>query len=97
MQNTPYSDDDLNRLARKRAGAKLGWYIHATVYVGVNILLALISARSQHPWAIFPALGWGLGLLIHGVVVWLALPGGGLHERLVQQERQHLGQQRDAW
>ncbi len=90
------ADDHLTHLARKRAGAKLGWYIHATVYVGVNILLALLSARSQHPWAIFPALGWGLGLLIHGAVVWLALPGGGLHERLVEQERQRLSQ-RDPW
>lgn len=101
MQNTPYSssssDADLNRLARKRAGAKLGWYIHAVVYVAVNVLLALLSARSQHAWALFPAFGWGLGLLIHGAVVWLALPGSGLRERLVEQERQRLNQQRDLW
>ena len=38
-------------------------------------------------WAIYPALGWGLGLLIHGLVVFIALPGGGLRERLVAQER----------
>lgn len=97
MQNTPYSDAELNRLARKRAGAKLGWYIHALVYVAVNILLALLSMRSQHAWAVFPALGWGLGLLIHGAVVWLALPGSGLRAQLEQQERQRLSQQRDPW
>lgn len=101
MQNTPYSssssDAELNRLARKRAGAKLGWYIHALVYVAVNALLALLSMRSQHAWALFPALGWGLGLLIHGAVVWLALPGSGLRAQLEQQERQRLSQQRDPW
>ena len=30
---------DLERLARKRAGAKLGWYLHACVYVLVNLFL----------------------------------------------------------
>ena len=97
MQDTTFSDAKLNRLARQRAGAKLSWYIHAAVYVAVNILLALLSARSQHAWALFPAFGWGLGLLIHGAVVWLALPGGSFRERLVEQERQRLSQQRDPW
>ena len=97
MQDTTFSDAKLNRLARQRAGAKLSWYIHAAVYVAVNILLALLSARSQHAWALFPAFGWGLGLLIHGAVVWLALPGGSFRERLVEQERQRLSQQRDLW
>ena len=33
----------LERLARKRAGAKLGWYAHACVYVLVNLFLAFLS------------------------------------------------------
>ena len=28
---------DLDRIARRRAGAKLGFYIHATVFVIVNL------------------------------------------------------------
>lgn len=88
--------DDLERLARRRAGAKLGWYIHATVYVAVNLLLALLSAMSERNWAIFPAVGWGIGLAIHGAVVFL-ITGAGLHERLVQQERNRLQMQRDPW
>ena len=31
--------DAIERLARKRAGAKLGWYMHAGVYLLVNLLL----------------------------------------------------------
>lgn len=87
----------IERLARKRAGAKMGWYIHATVYVCVNMLLVGLAAASGRNWAIFPALGWGLGLAIHGLVVFVATGGGGLHERLVQQERRRLATQRDAW
>ncbi|MCZ2406347.1 MAG: 2TM domain-containing protein, partial [Burkholderiales bacterium] len=41
-------------------------------------------------WAIFPALGWGLGLLIHGAAVWLAMPGGSLYQHLLERERERL-------
>ena len=94
---TPTTEAELERLARRRAGAKMGWYIHATVYIAVNLLLAVLSSASGRHWAVFPALGWGLGLAIHGIVVFIAAGGGGLHERLVQQERERLKLQRDAW
>ena len=35
---------DVERLARRRAGAKMGWYIHAFVYVLVNLGLVALSA-----------------------------------------------------
>jgi hypothetical protein len=95
--HTTLSLEEVDRLARKRAAAKLGWYIHAAVYLTVNLLLTLLSALSGHHWAVFPAMGWGLGLAIHGAVVFLALPGSGLHERLLQQERARLQTQRDPW
>ena len=85
----------LERQARRRAGAKLGWYIHVLVYISVNLMLALLSAMSGKHWAAFPALGWGLGLAIHGLVVFLVTGGTGLHERLVQRER--LSLKRDSW
>ena len=86
---TPMNDQDLERLARRRAGAKLGWYIHAIVYIAVNLLLAVLSALSGRHWAVFPAFGWGLGLLIHGVVVYV-VAGGSFIAGLVDQERQRL-------
>jgi hypothetical protein len=89
--------DELDRLARKRASAKMGWYIHAIVYIAVNLMMAALSAMSERHWAVFPALGWGLGLAIHGAVVFLVTGGGGLHERMVRQERQRLNLQRDPW
>lgn len=87
--------DPIERLARRRAGAKMGWFIHALVYVCVNLLLASLAITSGRNWAIFPALGWGLGLAIHGVVVFLVT--GDLHERLVARERERLTLQRDPW
>ncbi|HXD39001.1 MAG TPA: 2TM domain-containing protein [Ramlibacter sp.] len=95
--STNHPDQDLERLARKRAAAKMGWYIHALVYICVNLLLAMLSAMSDRQWAVFPALGWGIGLAVHGVVTFLVTGGAGLHERLVQQERSRLALQRDPW
>ena len=94
MAHAPSSkSDDLERLARKRAGAKLGWYAHACVYVLVNLFLAFLSSRSNYPWAVFPALGWSLGLLIHGADVWVAMPGGSLYAQLLERERAALHRQ----
>jgi hypothetical protein len=89
--------EQLERLARKRAGAKLGWYVHACVYLAVNLLLFGLSryAFGERPWSVNPALGWGLGLALHGIAVFLLGSGGGLRERLVRQERERLQREQD--
>ena len=84
------SDEEIDRLARRRAGAKLGWYIHAAVYVVVNTgLVAMAVARGRN-WAMFPLIGWGVGLALHGISVFLVGKGSGLRERMVQREREKL-------
>lgn len=97
--HTPHTPQDKNieRLARKRASAKMGWYIHATVFIAVNLMLLALSALSGRHWAVYPAFGWGIGLAIHGFVVFIVSGGAGLHQRLVQQERECLTLQRDPW
>ena len=90
-------DASLEATARRRAGARMGWYVHAMVYLAVNTVLMLIAFSTGRNWAIFPALGWGLGLLLHGLGVWLSLGGGGLQQRLIDQERARLSSQRDPW
>lgn len=88
----PLSLDQIDRLARKRAGAKLGWYVHAAVYVCVNAGLFLVSSHAlgDRRWPLFPLFGWGLGLLLHGVSVFVLGAGGGLRERMVEKERERL-------
>jgi hypothetical protein len=88
--SAPLSADDLDRLARRRAGMLVGWLIHATVFVAVNVLLATLSFMNGKTWALYPFFGWGLGLAIHGAVVLLSRIGTGFMGRLVQRERELL-------
>ncbi|MBG9387733.1 2TM domain-containing protein [Caenimonas aquaedulcis] len=88
---------DLERMARRRAGAKLGFFIHAFVFAAVNLMLVMLAASSGKGWVLYPAWGWGLGLAIHGAVVFLITGGGGLHAKLLQHERNRLQLQRDPW
>lgn len=92
------SDDDIEGLARKRAGAKLGWYMHALVYLFVNLVLFAFSRYGwgQRPWSVFPLLGWGLGLALHGVSVFVLGTGSGLRERMVRRERERLLRERQG-
>ncbi|PJI98549.1 2TM domain-containing protein [Acidovorax sp. 69] len=93
MRHQHLINDPIEHLARKRAGAKLGWYMHAGVYLLVNLLLVTLSATSGRHWAVFPAVGWGIGLAVHGLVVFFLAGGTDLHERMVQAERDRIAQQ----
>jgi hypothetical protein len=92
------SPEDIERLAHKRAGAKLGWYVHAALYVVVNLFIFALSSYGfgHRPWSVFPLLGWGLGLGLHGISVFLLGASGGLREKLVERERERLQRQRDG-
>jgi len=83
-------NEDLKRIARRRVRAKIGLYIHATVYVVVNAFLALVQSQAtpQYAWALWPAAGWGLGLAIHAAVVLLA--DSGVRERMEADELRKL-------
>ncbi|MBB6559149.1 hypothetical protein HNP48_001816 [Acidovorax soli] len=93
----PLTPEAIEQLARKRAGAKLGWYLHAVLFVVVNIVVFSMSRYGfgNRPWSVYPLLGWGLGLALHGVSVFVLGTGSGLRERMVQKERERLLRQRD--
>ena len=85
--------DNLEAGARRRVNRKIGFYIHALVFVVVNLgLYAINSATGGAHWARFPLWGWGLGLAIHAVVTFASLHGDGIHDRMLKREIERLRQ-----
>jgi len=71
---TGMSEEQIYEQAKKRVEVKKGFYIHLTVYILVNILLVLVwafAAGGGFPWFVFPLVGWGIGLLFHGLGVFV--------------------------
>ena len=82
--------NDIDRLARRRVGARLGWLTHATVYLLVmGALTAFAFWQGRHP-PVAAAFGWGLGLAIHSLRVFVIGKGSAIRERMVDAERQRL-------
>lgn len=89
--NQPTTEQDMHKRARKRVEARMGLYIHALVYVCVNLGLFVWNLVQGDPrWHVLPLLGWGLGLAIHALVTTVSLRGDGLRQRLFDQEMRRL-------
>ncbi len=94
MTMTAYTDEQIETLARRRAKAKMGWFIHAFVYLCVNAGLLLIWTYNDRSYRFGPVFGWGFGLALHGLAVWFVDPTSRLSERLIESERNKLKQMR---
>ena len=90
------TDDDveLRRLAIRRADMKLAFRSHLFAYVLVNAGLVGINliTSPDYFWFVWPMLGWGLGLLAHGVTVYV--DGESMRDRLIEQELEKLRKSR---
>ena len=87
----PLTDEEIERRAKRRVDQKMGFYVHALVFVLVNLgLYALNTATGGARWSHWPLWGWGLGLAIHGVVTFLSLRGEGFRERMLADEIERL-------
>jgi hypothetical protein len=65
--NNYLSEQDLYALAKKRISIKKNFFVHLGVYSVVNlgILGINILTGPSYLWALFPILGWGMGLGAH--------------------------------
>jgi len=74
--------------AKKRVEAKMGFYIHLGVYIGVNILLIIINflTSPHYLWFKWPLIGWGIGLVFHGLGFFFYSKGESIKERMIEKE-----------
>lgn len=68
--------DDRTRKAAERVEELTGFYVHATIFAIINLLLILINFTITDDiiWAHWVLLGWGLGLAAHAVGVFGQIP-----------------------
>jgi hypothetical protein len=63
-----YISDKRYQKAKERVNEIKGFYGNLIAYCIVISFLVWLNLKStSFPWAIFPAMGWGFGLLIHGM------------------------------
>lgn len=83
--------DEQRQRAIRRIRAKQAFRIHLAVYVAVNALLVLIWAMTSATnfWPVWPILGWGIGVVAHGVSVYLG--PSEISEAQIDRELSRLG------
>lgn len=77
--------------ARGRAEAKYRFFVHAGVYAAVMVLLVIINVVTspQVIWFIWPLMGWGFALALHGVRVFLLSDKNVIVDALTERELRH--------
>jgi hypothetical protein len=86
--------------AQKKVEEIKGFYGHLTSYIIVNLGLMILNlvTSAQSLWFVYPALGWGIGLAVHGMSVFNVLPflGKDWEERKIRQYMQKE-QEQNKW
>jgi hypothetical protein len=84
--------DEKLEQARRIARRKMDFLRHVIIYLLVMAVLAIINnvvAGAGYQWWLWPALGWGIGVVAHFLSAFL-YSGGNLEKRLIQKELEKL-------
>jgi len=79
--------------ARRRAVAQYGFFVHAAVYAAVMVLLVVVNimASPNVIWFIWPLIGWGFAVALHGMRVFLLADRNQIVEALTERELRRSG------
>ena len=75
-----------------------GFYVHAAVYAMVNLGLFTINALTAFGtwWFLFPLMGWGIALTIHGVVLFFFEGKGPLGKEWEERKTKEMMEKEEA-
>ncbi len=82
------TQSDAYAKARERAKAKYGFFVHAGVYAAVMVLLVFVNlvTSPRAIWFVWPLIGWGFAVVLHGVRVFLLADKNVVIEKLTEHE-----------
>lgn len=73
--------------AKRHVERKIGFLIHLGAFVTANSGLLLLNLQLGHGnWAVWPLLGWSVGLFFHGLSVTTRAPGNRWKQRMIRHE-----------
>jgi hypothetical protein len=87
------ADTDEYAKARRRAAAKYRFFVHAAVYAAVMALLVIIDLVTSTGgiWFVWPLIGWGLALGLHGLRAFHLADGNDIVDALTERELRQSG------
>ncbi len=79
--------------ARARAEAKYKFFVHVAVFLAVMLLLVIIDMLTSPGviWFIWPLVGWGLAVVLHGAKVYLLADRNAIIDAMTERELMHSG------
>jgi hypothetical protein len=87
--------------ARKRVEEIKGFYGNLISYLAVNCFLLILNlvTSPQYLWFFWPLLGWGIGVVIHGLKVFNYSPffNKEWEERKIKEFMDKENQQQGSW
>jgi hypothetical protein len=76
------------RQAERQVERKIRFGLHLLIYLVVNgaLMLSHELHHDEHIWSFGPLVGWGIGLLFHGMSVLLRAPNAAWKLRMIEKE-----------
>ena len=88
MENN-YQNEDRYYSAKKKVNEIKGFYGNLASYIFVNVILLVINlvTSPEYLWFFWPLLGWGIGVIVHGMAVfqWLPFFGKDWEEKKIKE------------
>ena len=84
-------DDRIYTIARKRVRERKRFYKHLFSWFIMSVFFVFMNLfTSDYFWAIFPILGWGIGVAFHGMRVFAMDYGEDWEERQIEKEMERM-------
>jgi hypothetical protein len=100
MENK-YQEEERYFKAKKRVEEIKGFYGNLTSYIVVNCVLFVINivTSPQYLWFFWTLLGWGIGVVFHGIKVFNYMPfiGKDWEERKIKEFMEKEEQTKSSW
>ena len=98
---TNYQEEERYFQAKKRVEEIKGFYGNLIAYIVVNIGLMVINLLTspEYLWFFWPMLGWGIGVLFHGMKVFNYMPflGKEWEEKKIKEFMDKEEQSKNTW